>query len=125
MAKKKPQDPTAAKPSFEQAIEQLEGIVHQLEEGEIGLDEALNRYEQGVKLLRRCYDLLETAERRIELLSGVDAEGKPISTPVNEIAGPANEETRGRGQHSSQAAPPTRGGSDAEETDMDVSGGLF
>ena len=125
MGKKKSEDSAGQAPTFEEALQQLEEIVHQLEEGEIGLDEALNRYEQGVKLLRRCYDLLETAERRIELLSGVDAEGKPISTPVNESAGPANEETRGRGQHSSQAAPPTRGGSDAEETDMDVSGGLF
>ena len=42
-----------------------------------GLNESLERYEEGVKLLRQSYELLQRAERRIELLSGVDAEGNP------------------------------------------------
>jgi exodeoxyribonuclease VII small subunit len=68
-------------PTFEQALEQLEGIVHQLEEGDIGLAEALDHYETGIGLLKQCYGLLERAERRIELLSGVDAAGNPITEP--------------------------------------------
>ena len=42
---------------------------------ELGLGESLACYEEGVKLLKLCYNLLEQAERKIELLSGVDAEG--------------------------------------------------
>jgi len=86
LAKKKPKQDPGEKPNFEEALEKLEGIVQALEEGEIGLSEALDRYEQGVKLLRRAYDLLEHAQRRIELLSGVDAEGNPISRPFDDRA---------------------------------------
>ncbi len=47
-----------------------------------------------MKLLRRCHDLLQRAERRIELLSGVDAEGNPITTPLEDPARAAG----GKGQ---------------------------
>ena len=73
-------------PTFEQSLERLEKIVHLLEEGQIGLSEALERYEEGVKLLRQSYDLLQRAERRIELLCGVDAEGNPITEPLDDTA---------------------------------------
>jgi exodeoxyribonuclease VII small subunit len=75
-----------AEPDFEKALQRLEEIVGLLEEGEIGLSEALARYEEGVKLLRQCHDLLERAERRIELLSGVDAEGNPVTRPLEDVA---------------------------------------
>jgi exodeoxyribonuclease VII small subunit len=73
-------------PSFEQSLTRLEEIVHALEEGEIGLSESLERYEEGVKLLRQSYELLQKAERRIELLSGVDADGNPITEPFDDTA---------------------------------------
>ncbi len=86
MAKTKPKQESSDGPSFEKALKRLEEIVHLLEEGEIGLDEALERYEEGVKLLRQTYELLGRAERRIELLSGVDAEGNPIAQPFDDRA---------------------------------------
>jgi exodeoxyribonuclease VII small subunit len=86
MPKPSPSDPPAGKLDFEQALKRLEQIVHTLEEGDIGLDEALKQYEEGVKLLRQSYDLLERAERRIELLSGLDAEGNPITQPFDDSA---------------------------------------
>ena len=73
-------------PSFEEALKRLEEIVRLLEEGDLGLNEALERYEEGVKLLRQSYELLQRAERRIELLSGVDAEGNPITQPFDDTA---------------------------------------
>lgn len=79
----KSQEKTAA-PSFEVALERLDTIVHDLEEGQIGLEESLARYESGVKLLRHCYHLLGRAERRIELLSQVDEHGNPITEPFEE-----------------------------------------
>jgi exodeoxyribonuclease VII small subunit len=44
----------------------------------------LARYEQGVGHLKGCQQLLEHAERKIELLSGVDADGNPITQPFDE-----------------------------------------
>jgi exodeoxyribonuclease VII small subunit len=73
-------------PSFEQTLGRLEEILRLLEEGKIGLDEALARYEEGVGLLRKAYDLLATAERRVLLLCGVDSEGKPILRPIDDAA---------------------------------------
>jgi exodeoxyribonuclease VII small subunit len=55
-------------PSFESALEQLEGSVARLEEGEMPLEEALEIFEAGVKLSRQCQSTLEDAERRIEIL---------------------------------------------------------
>ena len=59
------------------ALSELEVIVGELEGGKLGLADALARYEQGVKHLKSCHGLLERAERRIEILSGIDADGKP------------------------------------------------
>ncbi len=86
MAKPAPPDPASDPLRFEDAIKRLEEIVHSLEEGDIGLNESLERYEEGVKLLRQSYELLQRAERRIELLSGVDAEGNPITQPFDDTA---------------------------------------
>jgi len=96
LAKRTPRHDSDDRPSFEEALERLEEIVHQLEEGDIGLNEALARYEDGVRLLRQSYDLLEHAERRIELLSGVDAEGNPLSQPF------VDQPTREQGQRASR-----------------------
>jgi len=76
----------SAPPDFETALARMEAIVYELEEGRIGLAEALARYEEGVGLLRQCFGLLETAERRIELLTGVDAAGNPIVAPYDDTA---------------------------------------
>jgi exodeoxyribonuclease VII small subunit len=81
-----PQDQLAEAPSFEQTLGRLEEIVHLLEEGKIGLDEALGRYEEGVALLRKANELLERAQRRISLLSGLDSEGNPILRPMEDTA---------------------------------------
>lgn len=54
--------------SFEQALEKLEGIVDRLERGDLPLEEALEAFEQGVALTRRCAGQLDDAERRIEVL---------------------------------------------------------
>ena len=50
-------------PNFEDALTRIERIVADLERGEPALNTALAKYEDGVKLLRRCYDLLDQAER--------------------------------------------------------------
>jgi exodeoxyribonuclease VII small subunit len=59
---------------FEQAIEQLEAIIQQIESGEVGLEECLMRYEQGMKLITQCRSILTAAEQKITELS-VTAKG--------------------------------------------------
>ena len=54
--------------SFEAALAELEGVVSQLESGDMPLEQALEAFESGVKLSRRCAATLDAAERRIEIL---------------------------------------------------------
>lgn len=54
---------------FEKALERLEKIVGDLESGNIPLDEALKKYEEGVKLCRICTQKLSQAETKIETLT--------------------------------------------------------
>jgi exodeoxyribonuclease VII small subunit len=70
-------------PSFEQSLAELEQIVRQLEEGQLGLSDSLARYELGVKRLKECYQLLQRAEQRIEVLERVDADGEPVARPFD------------------------------------------
>jgi exodeoxyribonuclease VII small subunit len=54
---------------FEDALERLERIVDALEAGNLGLEESLKVFEEGVGLARRCARYLDEAEKRIELLT--------------------------------------------------------
>jgi exodeoxyribonuclease VII small subunit len=84
MSKKKPSPREECASSFEDSLKELEKIVAELESGKLGLSDALARYEEGVKHLKGCQQLLEMAERKIELLSGVDADGNPITERFEE-----------------------------------------
>ena len=113
MSKPTPERQDAERPTFEQALAAIESIVHELEEGQLGLEEALAGYERGVKLLRQCHEQLEQAERRIELLSGVDAEGNPVCTPLDDTSLALDEKARQRSKRrsagdASSTAPPRR-----------------
>src|SRR3954454_432010 len=84
MGKKKPATRDECASSFEDSLKELEIIVAELESGKLGLSDALARYEEGVKHLKGCQQILEMAERKIELLSGVDADGNPITERFEE-----------------------------------------
>ena len=60
--------------SFEQALEELEGIVRQLEAGRGRLDEAISSYERGAALKRHCESKLSEARAKIERIS-LNADG--------------------------------------------------
>jgi exodeoxyribonuclease VII small subunit len=99
---------TVESPSFEQALASLEQIVRDLEDGRLGLTESLARYEEGVKLLRQCHELLARAERRIELLTGVDAAGNPVTKAFDDEATfivPAAEAPTARRRKSAKKSP--------------------
>lgn len=61
--------------SFEQSLADLEKIVRELEEGELTMDDALASYEVGIGRLKRCYQLLDAAEKKVEMLIDVDDQG--------------------------------------------------
>ena len=75
MGKEKPQEEL----TFEHALEGLQEIVSQLENGQLGLSESLECYQRGVGLLKHCHEALAGAARKIELLTGVDAAGNPVT----------------------------------------------
>ena len=54
---------------FEKAMEDLEKIVEAMESGELTLDQALKKYEEGVGLVRACQSKLTETEKRIEVLT--------------------------------------------------------
>lgn len=73
-----------ADPSFEESFATLEAIVRQLEDGSLGLTQSLARYEEGIRCLKLCHETLRQAERRVELVTGVAADGTPVSAAFDE-----------------------------------------
>jgi exodeoxyribonuclease VII small subunit len=71
---------------FEDALDQLEQIVADLERGEPELDRALAKYERAIGLLAHCRGLVDGAERTVALLDGVDDQGRPVATPFDATA---------------------------------------
>ena len=74
--------------TFEESVAQLEQIVGAIESGQIGLEESLAKYEQGMDLVKHCRGILDRAEKRIEvLMQGADGlEAKPLDTPCEPSA---------------------------------------
>jgi exodeoxyribonuclease VII small subunit len=54
--------------NFEQAMEQLEKIVAQLESGDVPLEQAIELYQEGMRLSHLCGQKLEQVEKKIEML---------------------------------------------------------
>lgn len=63
--------------NFEDAVAELEKTAQELENGNLSLDEAIKKFEAGMKLSKKCIDYLESAEKKINILvekNGVIAE---------------------------------------------------
>ncbi len=57
-----------AKKTYEQAIKQLESIVEELETGDIPLEKAFKKFEDGMNLSRHCSKILDETENKVTLL---------------------------------------------------------
>lgn len=77
--KKVPQE--IEKLSFEQAIDKLTAIVQKIETGQVPLEESLRQYEQGMLLIAHCRQILQQAEKRIEMI------GQTVPPASAEISG--------------------------------------
>ena len=86
MAKKKSAKRRKSSVSFEEALEKLQTIVGELEQGSLSLDASLKKYEEGVKHLHSCYGALQEAQKKIEVLVSLDEEGKLKTVPFDDAA---------------------------------------
>jgi exodeoxyribonuclease VII small subunit len=78
-----------AKKNFEQSLQQLEQIVSELESGELPLEQAIRKFEEGIELSKFCAQKLEETERKITLLMQAGTEGA-VEKPFD----PAGEDGR-------------------------------
>lgn len=69
-----------AKKTFEQSLKQLEQIVHELESGNLPLEKALNKFEEGIQLSKLCSQTLDETEQKISILLK-DQDGGIIEKP--------------------------------------------
>lgn len=54
--------------SFEKNLELLNDIIQQMEQQDVGLEQSLKLYEQGIKLTRTCQKIIDDAEEKIQNL---------------------------------------------------------
>ena len=67
------------KKSFENALEKLENITKELEEGDLSLEDSLKHFDEGVKLAEYCNSKLSDAQRKVEILLKKDDSLKPVA----------------------------------------------
>ena len=67
---------------FEKALEQLEGIVEDLESGDLSLENSLKSFEKGIKLARQCQEQLSKAELQVQKL--IEENGELKTTPLKD-----------------------------------------
>lgn len=72
-----------AKKTFELAMNQLEQIVQDLESGDMPLEKAIKKFEEGIELSRYCTEKLDESEKRITILMK-DAAGNVSDMPFAE-----------------------------------------
>jgi exodeoxyribonuclease VII small subunit len=77
---------TRKKPEpFEDALKKLEKIVDKLERGSLPLEEAMEAYTEGVRLVKYCNQKLDQAESTVQILAK-DEEGSLVGTPFDPVA---------------------------------------
>lgn len=65
-----------AKKTFEQALNALEKIVDELEHGDLPLEKALKKFDEGMALSRQCSTMLDETEKKVTLLTGDNTDGE-------------------------------------------------
>jgi len=113
---------------FEGSLQELETIVRRLEQGGGPLEEALGDYAQAIILLKACHGRLEEAERKIEILSGIDANGAPVVREIDDEELSLEDKQESRGQRRAVPRGPISRGSGPSEKqsqNTDDEGSLF
>jgi len=79
-------------PKFEETLNKLETIVSDLESGNLNLDDAIKKYEEGMKLSGLCYKKLQEIQKKVEVLVK-DSSGKLSTKDFAQGEASANEES--------------------------------
>tara|TARA_B100001175_G_scaffold260324_1_gene229213 strand:- start:4572 stop:4805 length:234 start_codon:yes stop_codon:yes gene_type:complete len=69
--------------NFEKSLEELEGIVENLESGDLSLENSLKSFEKGIKLARQCQEQLSKAELQVQKL--IEENGELKTTPLKDV----------------------------------------
>ena len=69
-----------AQKTFEQSMKQLERIVQELEDGELPLEKAIKKFEEGMKLTRFCSAKLDETEKKVSILLK-NTDGQMVAEP--------------------------------------------
>lgn len=72
--------------SFEENIVILEGIVKELETGSCTLEDAMDKFAEGMKLIANCSDKLKNAREQVNKILGSDGSLEDFTTPEDETA---------------------------------------
>ncbi len=73
-----------SKENFEESMKKLESIVNELENGNLNLDESVEKFEEGMKIAKQCNTILEDSEKKITILLEEDGELKEENFEANE-----------------------------------------
>ena len=68
--------------NFEKSLEELEGIVEDLESGDLSLENSLKSFEKGIKLARQCQEQLSKAELQVQKL--IEENGELKTAPLKD-----------------------------------------
>ena len=73
-----------SKENFEESMKKLESIVNELENGNLNLDESVEKFEEGMKIAKQWNTILEDSEKKITILLEKDGELKEEKFEANE-----------------------------------------
>lgn len=114
-AELKPEE-NASAAGFEDSLAELHQIVARLEDGSLPLEESMQQFENGIGLLRQCYQALEAAEARIEILTGADRQGNPRTKPLDSSATFQAAPSTSKTAPEESLGPATKGSGRAEDS---------
>jgi len=64
--------------NFEEKLQDLEQLVTRMEDGNLGLEDSLKAFEDGVKLVKECQQALEAAEQKVKVLTSADGDTEDL-----------------------------------------------
>jgi exodeoxyribonuclease VII small subunit len=102
-------------PAFEELMKRLDEIATQLESGELGLEKAIDLYEEGVTCYKQCSRTLAGAEKKVEILVKQQG-GELVAEPFEEAEAEASE-------NETESAEKEAGKEEEEEEEEKDSGG--
>jgi exodeoxyribonuclease VII small subunit len=78
---------TEQKITFEQALAKLERIVAEIEAGKVPLEKSIEKYAEGIALIKQCRAILASAESKIKLLTAAEGQALEVSGELEEPGG--------------------------------------